>query len=52
MRAWQQRYTREIQHFATCELIESLGSPEIESQIAPIVELHDRLCCHEGKPLA
>ena len=52
MRDWEQRYTREIRDFATCQFIESLGAPEIESQIAPIVELHDRLCCHEGKPLA
>ena len=52
MREWEQRYTRQIQGYATCELVEPLGATAIKSQIEPIVELHDRLCCHEGKPLA
>lgn len=52
MREWEQSYAEGTQAYATCEFVESHGAAEIESQIAPIVELHDRLCCDAGKPLA
>ncbi len=52
MRDWEQTYGRGIANYATCELVEVLGATEIQSQIEPLVELHDRLCCSEGKPLA
>lgn len=52
MREWEQTYNRGIEGYATCEFIEALGQTEIESQISAMVELHDRLCCHAGKPLA
>ena len=52
MRDWERDYNRTVDEFATCEFLESLGSSEIESQIEPIVELHDRLSCRPGKQLA
>ena len=52
MRDWEQVYRRCIEGYATCELLESLGTQEMHPQIAPIVELHDRLCCQAGRPLA
>lgn len=52
MRQWEQTYTRGIEAYSTCEFVEAFGSPETEAQISTIVELHDRMCCHVGKPLA
>lgn len=52
MREWEQTYNRGTEGYATCEFLETIGSTEIESQIAPFVELHDRMCCAAGKPLA
>ena len=52
IRDWEQKYNRSIVRYATCELVETLGSPEMSAQIASIVELHDHFCCQPGKPLA
>lgn len=52
MRAWEQSYSRGIAGYATCELLETLGPPEMTPQIESIVQLHDQLCCGAGKPLA
>ena len=52
MRDWERQYDRSIERYATCELVESMGTSEMPPQIASIVELHDHLCCQSGKPLA
>ena len=52
MREWEQAYNRGIEGYATCELLQILGPSEMDPQIESIVQLHDQLCCSDGKPLA
>ena len=52
MHAWVEDYSEQAAGFGTCELVETLGSPDVHSRIAPLVELHDKLCCQPGLPLA
>lgn len=52
MRDWERTYSRGSEEYATCEFLDAFGSPEIDSQIAAMVDLHDRLTCDAGRPLA
>lgn len=52
MREWERTYNLGIEGYATCEFVDAFGSAEIGSQIGPIVQLHDQLCCKDSQPLA
>ena len=42
VKTWCAEYSRKAQGFATCELIEHLGNPAMDAEIARVVEFHDR----------
>jgi hypothetical protein len=41
--AWQEGYLKQQANFATCRLMVSMGHPTIHPDVAPIIEVHDRL---------
>jgi hypothetical protein len=41
-RMWYDEYARKTSDFATCALIEQLGGPSMDDEIARVVEFHDR----------
>lgn len=52
MLAWEKQYQELSTGFSTCEFIKSFGSDVMHPNVAPIVHLHDELCCRPGLPLA
>lgn len=51
-RQWEQEYHRRANEFATCELVGIVGQPEVHAEVAPILEIHDRLTIRSGATLA
>lgn len=52
-RKWQEKYGRASSAYSVCQFMKALGSGKIHSEIAPVLELHDRMCCsREHKKLA
>jgi hypothetical protein len=52
-RKWQEKYGRASSAYSVCQFMKALGSGKIHSEIAPVLELHDRMCCsRENKKLA
>ncbi len=47
-RAWQRGYEDASSGFATCQLVEQRGPDEVLPELAPLVELHDRICLKPG----
>jgi len=43
VRMWHEEYSRKAADFATCALVEQLGDPANDPQIARVVEFHDRM---------
>lgn len=41
VRAWQEKYERATQGFATCCFVQSMGNDEIHADVDPIIRLHD-----------
>lgn len=53
MQAWRREYDREIQNWATCHLVETLGAAQMNYEASTIVEIHDRISrVGSGLPLA
>jgi hypothetical protein len=53
MRDWEARYDQASQRYATCQLVEIIGSGEEHPEVAPVVRLHDQHTGAEsGRPLA
>jgi len=51
--AWCERYARAIEPHATCRFLESVGERAVRPELAPLIELHDRVTrCGEPLPLA
>jgi hypothetical protein len=46
-RQWEQRYDRVAAQYATCRLLKQLGTDQPHPDVAPILDLHDRLACSE-----
>jgi hypothetical protein len=44
-RKWQQSYEATAAHYSTCKFIKQIGASDIHPDIAPILDLHDRLTC-------
>lgn len=42
-RDWLREYNEAAQRFATCQLVETFGSSNIDASLAPLVDLHDSL---------
>lgn len=42
-RDWQRRYDAAAPRYATCQFVERLGPPTIDSTLAPLIELHDAM---------
>jgi hypothetical protein len=42
-RQWLREYDAAAQHFATCQLVETLGPPDVDASLAALVDLHDSL---------
>jgi hypothetical protein len=42
VRAWCEEYSRKAADFATCALIEQLGDPAMDAEMARVVEFHDK----------
>jgi hypothetical protein len=51
-RRWEQEYHGRANQYATCELAQTLGDETVHSDVAPILEMHDRLTIRAGAPLA
>lgn len=52
-RRWESEYRRRCEGYATAELVEIMGNPFPNPDIAPVVERHDEAClAHEGEQLA
>ena len=51
-RQWQQQYTNQIQGYATCKLLEVVGSRSGNDEIQQIVDYHDRHALNPSAPLA
>lgn len=51
-RQWEQEYHRRANAYATCELVGIVGQPEVHAEVAPILEIHDRLTIRSGATLA
>lgn len=50
---WLQRYNEASQSYATCRFVRSVGSANIDSSVAPFIELHDQVSRAESNlPLA
>ena len=48
---WVGNYDMASQQASVCKLVETVGPTEVAPEIAPILQLHDKLCCG-NKPLA
>lgn len=48
---WVGNYDMASQQASVCELIEAVGPAEVVAEVAPILQVHDKLCCGT-KPLA
>jgi hypothetical protein len=42
-RQWLREYDAAAQRFATCQLVETLGPPDVDASLAALVDLHDSL---------
>jgi len=42
VKTWCDDYSRKAERFATCELIEHLGNPAMDAEMARVVEFHDQ----------
>jgi hypothetical protein len=51
-RRWEEQYHATANNYATCELVGSLGAPEVSPDVQPILETHDRLTMQSGAALA
>lgn len=51
-RAWENEYHRIANSFATCAFVTQFGETAVHDEVAPILEIHDRLTIQEGAPLA
>jgi len=51
-RKWEEQYHATANNYATCELVGSLGAPEVSPDVQPILETHDRLTLQSGAALA
>jgi hypothetical protein len=52
-RAWEKKYLKVSTDFSTCELLATVGNPDLHSDIAPILRLHDeKTRIGSGLPLA
>jgi hypothetical protein len=46
---WESRYLEHCRDYATCELVETVGSPPLHPEIEPLVNLHDDTTRAESK---
>jgi hypothetical protein len=52
-RNWQREYESKRKGYAACRLVEEIGSPSSDEQIAAIIQLHDEYACGSaGEKLA
>jgi len=51
-RQWEQDYHRRANQYATCELVQIIGQPAVHAEVAPILDIHDRLTIRAGAALA
>ena len=51
-RQWEQTYASKIQSYATCELIEVMGSEPTIDEIQQVIQQHDRVAVRSNLPLA
>ena len=50
---WQEKYSQASSAYGVCMLTKVLGGGKIHSEVSPVLELHDRMCCsRENKKLA
>jgi hypothetical protein len=50
-RQWEQAYHERANHFAVCSHIANLGDPAVCDEVAPVMELHDRLTINDRAQL-
>lgn len=52
-RKWEEKYRRASLAYSVCRLDRELGSGKVHPEIAPVLALHDRMCCSpENRRLA
>jgi hypothetical protein len=50
---WEKKYRKTASEYSTCDLIQTLGNPDLHPEIAPVIQVHDqRTRVGSGSPLA
>jgi hypothetical protein len=46
---WEEKYRSASSAWCVCRLVKELGGAKIHPEIAPVLALHDRMCCSQEK---